>query len=73
MSLTIGTKEVMKADADTVKLTCGTIQLDAQQTLKLSGQTASVEGTSIKVKADGEMGLQASGVAQIKGSMVKIN
>ncbi len=73
MSLTIGTKEVMKADADTIKLTCGSIQLDAQQTLKLAGQTASVEGTSIKVKADGEMGLQASGVTQIKGSMVKIN
>ncbi|MCI9174202.1 MAG: hypothetical protein HFH49_04530 [Lachnospiraceae bacterium] len=73
MSLTIGTKEVMKADADTIKLTSGTIQLDAQQTLKLSGQTTSVEGTSIKVKADGELGLQASGATQIKGSMVKIN
>lgn len=73
ISLTIGTKEVMNASSDTVKLTCGTVQLDAQQTLKLSGQTTSVKGTSVKVKADGELGLQASGMAQLKGSMVKIN
>lgn len=72
-SVTIGTKEVMKADADTIKLTCGTIQADAQQKLKLKGQTTSIQGTSVKVKADGEMGLQASGMAQLKGSMVKIN
>ncbi|MBD5451180.1 MAG: hypothetical protein HDR25_00925 [Lachnospiraceae bacterium] len=73
ISLSIGTKEVMSASSDTVKLACGTIQLDAQQTLKLTGQSASVKGTSVKVKADGELGLQASGMAQLKGSMVKIN
>lgn len=73
ISLTIGTKEVVKADANTVKVTSGTIQLDAQQSLKLAGQTTSLEGTSVKVKADGELGLNASGMAQLKGSMVKIN
>ncbi len=73
ISLSIGTKEVMNASSDTVKLTCGTVQLDAQQTLKLAGQTTSVTGTSVKLKADGELGLQASGMAQLKGSMVKIN
>ena len=73
ISLTIGTKEVMNASSDTVKLTCGTIQLDAKQTLKLAGQSTSVEGASVKVKADGELGLEASGMAQLKGSMVKIN
>lgn len=73
ISLMIGTKEVMNASSDTVKLTCGTVQLDAQQTLKLAGQSTSVSGTSVKVKADGELGLEASGMAQLKGSMVKIN
>lgn len=71
--LTIGTKEVMKIDANSIKFTSGTIQADAQQKIKLKGQTTSVQGTSVKVKADGELGLQASGVAQLKGSMVKIN
>lgn len=73
ISLTIGTKEVMNASSDTVKLTCGTVQIDAQQTLKLTGQTTNIKGTSVKVKADGELGLQASGMTQVKGSMVKIN
>jgi len=73
ISLTIGTKEVMKADANTVKVACGTVQLDAQQNLKLGGQSTSLTGTSVKVKADGELGLQASGMTQLKGSMVKIN
>ena len=73
ISLTIGTTEIMKADAQTVKLTCGTIQADAQQQLTLKGQTLSVQGTSVKINADGELGLQASGVTQLKGSMVKIN
>lgn len=73
ITLTVGTKEALKADANGVKVTGGTIQLEAQQSLKTKGQSTSVEGTSIKVKADGELGLQASGMTQLKGSMVKIN
>lgn len=73
ITLTVGTKEALKADANGVKVTGSTIQLEAQQSLKTKGQSTSVEGTSIKVKADGELGLQASGMTQLKGSMVKIN
>lgn len=73
ISLAIGTKEVVKADTDSIKVVCETIQLDAKQSLKLNGQSVNLTGTSVKVKADGEMGLQASGMAQLKGSMVKIN
>lgn len=72
-TLTIGTKEVIKVDANNVKITSSTIQADAQQKIKLKGQTTSIQGTSVKVKADGELGLQASGIAQLKGSTVKIN
>ena len=73
ISLTIGTTEVVKADANTVKVACGTVELDAKQSLKLGGQSTSLTGSSVKVKADGELGLQASGMTQLKGSMVKIN
>ena len=73
ITLTVGTKEALKADANGVKVTGSTIQLEAQRSLKTKGQSTSVEGTSIKVKADGELGLQASGMTQLKGSMVKIN
>jgi len=73
ISLTIGTKEAIKVDANTVKIASGTIQLDAQQSLKMKGQSSSLTGTSVKVKADGELKLQATGMTQLKGSMVKIN
>lgn len=73
IQLKIGSKAVLSADSNTVKITAGTVQIDASQSLKLKGQTTDVSGTSVKVKANGELGLQASGIANLKGSMVKIN
>ncbi len=73
IKLKIGSKDVLSADSDTVKITAGTVQIDASQSLKLKGQTTDISGTSVKVKANGELGLEASGVARLKGSMVKIN
>ncbi len=73
IKLQIGNKEVLTADSNTVKITSGTVQLEGIQNLKLKGQTTDISGTNVKVKANGEMGLQSSGVAQIKGSIVKIN
>lgn len=73
LSFKVGSKEVWKADSNSVKITSGTIQLDASQSLKMKGQTVDASGTSVKVKANGELGLQASGMTQVKGSMVKIN
>lgn len=73
ISLSIGAKEVVKADANSIKITNGSIQVDAQQSLKLKGQSGSLSGTTVKVKATGELNLQASGMTQVKGSMVKIN
>lgn len=73
IKLNIGSTEVFSVTSDTVKAAAGTIQLDGSQKLNLKGQTTNIGGTSVKVKADGELGLQASGVAQVKGSMVKIN
>ena len=73
ISLKVGSKEILKADANTVKIAAGTVEVDATQSLKLKGQTTEASGTQVKVKANGELGLEASGIAQLKGSMVKIN
>lgn len=73
LSLMAGDQEVLKADANTVTLAGKTIQLDANQSLKLTGQSTEVSGSSVKIKSDGELGLQSSGVASLKGSMVKLN
>lgn len=73
VSLKVGSKEVLTADSNSLKIAAGTVQVDASQSLKLKGQSTELSGTSVKVKATGELGLQASGIAQLKGSMVKIN
>lgn len=73
LSFKIGSKEVWKADSDTETLTSGTIKLDASGNLKMKGNSTELSGTTVKVKSSGELGVQASGVTQIKGSMVKIN
>ena len=73
IELQIGSKVVFKADANSIEMKSGTVQVDAQQSLKLSGQSTNVSGASIKVKANGDLGLESSGMTQVKGSMVKIN
>ncbi len=73
ITLAVGSKEVLKADANSVKIAAGTVEAEGSQSLKLTGQSSEFSGTSVKVKANGELGLEASGIAQLKGSMVKIN
>lgn len=73
IKLKVGSKEVLSADSNTVKIAAGTVQLDGSQNLKLKGQTTDVSGTTLNVKSSGKLGLEASGVTQLKGSMVKIN
>lgn len=73
ISLKIGSKEVWKSDSNGVTITGNAVKLEASNGLNLKGQTTEIKGTSVNVKADGKMGLEASGMAQLKGSMVKIN
>ncbi len=73
LSFKIGSKEVWKADSNSETLTSGTIQLDASSSLKMKGNSTELSGTTVKVKSTGELGLQATGMTQIKGNMVKIN
>ncbi|MCC8029310.1 MAG: phage baseplate assembly protein V [Lachnospiraceae bacterium] len=73
VTLAVGSKEVIRADSNSVKIAAGTVEVEGTQSLKLKGQSSEFGGTSVKVKASGELGLEASGMAQLKGSMVKIN
>lgn len=49
------------------------VDVAASQTLKLKAQSSSLEGSMVKVKADSSLGLESGAMAQLKGSMVKIN
>lgn len=73
IKLKIGSTEVLSAESDKVKIAAGTVQLDGSQKLDLKGKTTNVSGSTLSVKSNGKLGLEASGVAQLKGSMVKIN
>ena len=49
------------------------VNIEASQTLNMKGQSSNLEGSSVKVKADGTIGLESDGMASLKGKMVKIN
>ncbi len=73
LELSIGGQSLVTLEKDKVTITAGTISLKAKQSLKLQGQTTDIKGSSVQIKADGSLKAESSGVAQIKGSMVKIN
>ena len=73
ITLKAGNSSVLKADADSLQLESGTIKITAKQSLRLAGQSTELSGASVKVKANGELGLESGGVAQLKGSMVRLN
>lgn len=75
IELCVGGKPMITLDGSTksVKLSGSQVQLDGSQALKLKGQNSSLEGTMVSVKAKGTLKLESSAIAQLKGSMVKIN
>jgi uncharacterized protein involved in type VI secretion and phage assembly len=73
LTLSIGGTAAVTIENNKVTIKSGTINVDAMQTLKLHGQSVSVQGTQVSVKADGSLGVESSGITQVKGSMVKIN
>lgn len=49
------------------------VSVNAKQSFNLKGQSANLQGSMIKVKADSTLSLESGAMAQLKGSMVKIN
>lgn len=68
-------KEMITLDGSAKKLQLAAecIGIEAKQTLQMKGQSTSVDGNMVEIKAKGSLKAEASGVAQIKGSMCKIN
>lgn len=64
--------ECIKADSSgvTIKAKECTLECDV---LNLKGKQTKVDGASVEVKASGNLNLQASGMAAVKGSMLKLN
>ena len=66
-------KLLLDGGANKIELTASQISINGKQMAELKGQSLKLEGTSVELKAKGTMKAEASGVAQLKGAMVKIN
>ncbi len=73
LELSVGGKSQITIESDSVKMKTKTLELSGDQKLKLKGNTTDFSGSSVNVKADGSLKLEASGMTTVKGSMVKIN
>lgn len=56
-----------------VSASAGSVSLQGNQALELSGQSLKAEGTTTEIKAKGTMKVEASGITEIKGAMLKLN
>ena len=73
LSFQAGGTEILMMDGNQAALKAGTVKIEAEQSLSVKGQSSKIEGVSMEMKASGTMKVEASGVAQIKGSMLKLN
>lgn len=71
-SVKIGGKEALSIEQGKMTIKSDKLSCDSSM-LSLKGKQTSVEGSSVKIKAQGDLSLQSSGMAQVKGSMLKLN
>lgn len=75
LSISVGEKNMAEFDADTGKLvlTADHIEEKGQQDLKIQTQNLSIKGEMTELKAGTSFKINSSGIAELKGTMVKIN
>lgn len=75
VKISVGGSDVITLDGTGKSATVKTnsIKLDAAQGLEMKGPNTKLEGSMIKINAQGNLEISSSGMTQVKGSMVKIN
>ena len=71
--LSVGKTAVLTLEANKLTAKSGSISIEANQSLKLKGQSVGAQGTSMELKATGSLKASASGIMELKGSMLKLN
>lgn len=64
---------LMEAQGKTLTLKADKLEEKATQSIQIEGNNLVVKGKQTELRADGSMKLNSSGIAEIKGSLVKIN
>ena len=72
ISLRVGSTEAV-LEGSKLTLKSNSVDATANQSLSLKGQSTLLKGSQTQVKADASLTVQAGGVTEVKGSMVKIN
>lgn len=73
VTLSVGGTAAITVESNAVKISSGSIDIAASQSLKAEGQTTSISGSTVEMAAQGSLKVSSSGVAEIKGTMVKVN
>ena len=68
----VGGKEVLTVSKSGLKVDADQMDLNGKS-LKCKASQAKLEGSTIELKAQGTLKAECSGIAQIKGSMLKLN
>lgn len=71
--LSISGTAAVTIEKNTVDVKSGTVKITGNQSLRMKGQSASLQGSQVQIKADAGLTAQAGGITQVKGSLVKIN
>ena len=66
-------KITLDGSSNKIEISASQIIINGKQTTELKGQALKMEGATVDLKAKGSLKAEASGVAQLKGTMVKIN
>lgn len=73
--LKVGSEEMFTLDGTSgaATLQAGKVKAEASQGLELKGQNTKIEGSMLEVKGQSSLKVQSGGIAEVKGTMVKIN
>lgn len=63
----------LDGEGNSATLSAGSITIEAQQELNLSGQNFNAEGNMVGIKGNSKVTVESSGILELKGSMTKIN
>ncbi len=72
VSIKVGGKDAISISSTETTVKSTKMKYDGN-VLELKGKQTKVEGTAVEVKSSGNLTLQSSGMAQVKGSMLKLN
>lgn len=68
-----GLQILLDGNTKKLEISADQIAINGKQSLELTSQSLKAEGSMTELKAKGTMKIEASGVAQVKGAMLKLN